>query len=163
MPYLKNGRIIPALAGNTVPTRRDTLDDRDHPRSRGEYGVMAVRLDRAGGSSPLSRGIPRRCQSSHTSKRIIPALAGNTLPDGVVQVSAWDHPRSRGEYQTASMSQLAVEGSSPLSRGILLLGEYLGAFGRIIPALAGNTVSGIPGAIMRADHPRSRGEYLLPL
>ena len=50
-------------------------------------------------------------------------------------------------------------GSSPLSRGILPLRRRPLPWGRIIPALAGNTGTDFAGAAGTPDHPRSRGEY----
>ncbi len=74
-------RIIPALAGNTDLAELLEPDPGDHPRSRGEYSRGGdgswLRL----GSSPLSRGIPRRRHGIEALIRIIPALAGNTLAD----------------------------------------------------------------------------------
>ena len=71
--------IIPALAGNTIPRFRLPRALRDHPRSRGEYGLAAYVVVTGVGSSPLSRGI-RSCEPSRLLFRgIIPALAGNTV------------------------------------------------------------------------------------
>ena len=55
-----------------------------------------------------------------------------------------------------------IVGSSPLSRGIPRTNSSRCTCPRIIPALAGNTRS--PGCIRicSRDHPRSRGEYMLP-
>ena len=50
-------------------------------------------------------------------------------------------------------------GSSPLSRGIPFLEHANQGFGRIIPALAGNTGGGAETSNRSRDHPRSRGEY----
>ena len=50
-------------------------------------------------------------------------------------------------------------GSSPLSRGIRILGAMLTGLLRIIPALAGNTSWLTARANRYSDHPRSRGEY----
>ena len=70
--------IIPALAGNTGPSRAPLWTRRDHPRSRGEYWVLPVRASCCIGSSPLSRGIPAVGDRRDGRSRIIPALAGNT-------------------------------------------------------------------------------------
>ena len=90
--------IIPALAGNTNSASRPMNFTRDHPRSRGEYGIgqdpVKVRL----GSSPLSRGIRVRRGPSVGPQRIIPALAGNTGAALCLARPHRDHPRSRGEY-----------------------------------------------------------------
>ena len=92
------GGIIPALAGNTHGARPDSEPPEDHPRSRGEY-EQSVRRTRFGqGSSPLSRGILTLKQPFENLSRIIPALAGNTMPPPVSSSPAQDHPRSRGEY-----------------------------------------------------------------
>ena len=58
------GRIIPARAGFTRPTRNRAHCRRDHPRSRGVYaGLLASHLV-GPGSSPLARGLP---ESAHHS------------------------------------------------------------------------------------------------
>ena len=54
----RNGRIIPALAGNTSLTEFAGVFRQDHPRSRGEYPLPDDRCVYRLGSSPLSRGIP---------------------------------------------------------------------------------------------------------
>ena len=77
---LRAQRIIPALAGNTCHGGTVQFDGPDHPRSRGEYCIgCSGRLGRLG-SSPLSRGIRSRSRTRGMRLRIIPALAGNTLP-----------------------------------------------------------------------------------
>ena len=114
---------------------------KDHPRSRGEYarsGAPAVDPD---GSSPLSRGIPHDPAPDTRSGRIIPALAGNT--DRTLGHLGYcpDHPRSRGEYLEEGQEDCVLTGSSPLSRGIPGVAWQWALRVRIIPALAGNTVS----------------------
>ena len=151
--------IIPALAGNTAPWSADQCSTPDHPRSRGEYYMSALRAVGGSGSSPLSRGIRRRgvCRCPMTG--IIPALAGNThrRPPGARRRR--DHPRSRGEYIPWIMPPFFPGGSSPLSRGILRRIPLPTCDGRIIPALAGNTTPRPPTSTTSLDHPRSRGEY----
>ena len=73
--------IIPALAGNTPWKPTSPVGTRDHPRSRGEYVDAPHVVCGLQGSSPLSRGIPSRPYRPESSRRIIPALAGNTLVD----------------------------------------------------------------------------------
>ena len=80
LEYHREG-IIPALAGNTVPSDRPSSVAADHPRSRGEYFPCDRRRQIANGSSPLSRGIRSMAGASRGRQRIIPALAGNTLVD----------------------------------------------------------------------------------
>ena len=53
-----------------------------------------------------------------------------------------------------------VAGSSPLARGLPVLGPVERRFGRIIPARAGFTSGGSRSRCRRSDHPRSRGVYM---
>ena len=70
---------------------------------------------------------------------IIPALAGNTLDKLRKRFGGSNHPRSRGEYLMTPLKTIRIQGSSPLSRGILSKPSlYILQLG-IIPALAGNT------------------------
>ena len=91
--------IIPALAGNTPLSSLSVWVRGDHPRSRGEYGVPYSRASWTAGSSPLSRGILAVDDASEVSRRIIPALAGNTHVSLPASLTRSDHPRSRGEYR----------------------------------------------------------------
>ena len=72
-----------------------------------------------------------------------------------------DHPRSRGVYGTSTRRNPLKLGSSPLARGLReerCIGEEAT---RIIPARAGFTL-GDPGpGRLLADHPRSRGVYIV--
>ena len=70
-----------------------------------------------------------------------------------------DHPRSRGVYLSARLQGLAHVGSSPLARGLRVIGVALRDATRIIPARAGFTQPSRSQAEPHADHPRSRGVY----
>ena len=174
-------RIIPALAGNTPRPAQADPRRRDHPRSRGEYGASEGFDTIEDGSSPLSRGIPLLKILGLGAARIIPALAGNTTFPSRARTATTDHPRSRGEYGqvmifvtlrfgssplsrgilNASRHRCCHSGSSPLSRGIRKVAVRNPAGEGIIPALAGNTFWLHHHEIIGADHPRSRGEYIL--
>ena len=132
---------------------------RDHPRSRGEYGYETPEMFFKAGSSPLSRGILLHRFWPVPEHGIIPALAGNTRTLEPPPPWRWDHPRSRGEYQVITAQVKASDGSSPLSRGIPSAAMIITQAGRIIPALAGNTLVGGNPGVDWGDHPRSRGEY----
>ena len=141
-------------------TRVENLGARsDHPRSRGEYQDSLFSEPSDVGSSPLSRGIHNAGRKDVPFVRIIPALAGNTGPNGTSNRSCTDHPRSRGEYHPGKFSIPDGKGSSPLSRGIRGRFHPAPHRGRIIPALAGNTTGGRSRRRQPRDHPRSRGEY----
>ena len=152
-------RIIPALAGNTGCPTRQAHPRGDHPRSRGEYPFTGVGHLPYTGSSPLSRGIPSPYNIIGVFDRIIPALAGNTASARWGRRPRRDHPRSRGEYPPEEVDGQPVRGSSPLSRGILLLVLTCEHILGIIPALAGNTAAVPYRSGPGWDHPRSRGEY----
>ena len=151
--------IIPALAGNTTSSWMRNSCGKDHPRSRGEYPMLYSEIPKASGSSPLSRGIPIKRPMTRGSRRIIPALAGNTREAHQLLWPLRDHPRSRGEYVWNSRQEDSRNGSSPLSRGIRPELRSRQTRRRIIPALAGNTWGSIRSKFGTPDHPRSRGEY----
>ena len=153
------GRIIPALAGNTIDSLHHLCPISDHPRSRGEYSKIFGTRGAQQGSSPLSRGIRRGFPQCHAGGGIIPALAGNTRFGELHSVSSWDHPRSRGEYVSWHRHMTVPSGSSPLSRGIRGSCDRCRSRNGIIPALAGNTTAHLSTGRPGRDHPRSRGEY----
>ena len=70
-----------------------------------------------------------------------------------------DHPRSRGVYQRRWLEDGAVEGSSPLARGLPRPRLRWLRRVRIIPARAGFTRRRSRHRSRRRDHPRSRGVY----
>ena len=72
-------RIIPAYAGSTDSSIVSHFSFPDHPRIRGEHRVEPDQAVRAAGSSPHTRGAPRRRAAQSQGKRIIPAYAGSTL------------------------------------------------------------------------------------
>ena len=151
--------IIPARAGFTDALARASVGSRDHPRSRGVYCPSLRCAPSRPGSSPLARGLPITPPSFPTRQWIIPARAGFTSGAPPRTLSAADHPRSRGVYDSDNRPGCRPRGSSPLARG---LPSELNGFVqvvRIIPARAGFTVCGPRGRGSGRDHPRSRGVY----
>ena len=90
---------------------------------------------------------------------LIPARAGNTCQCTSSFVTAWAHPRSRGEHCGDTLSAPPPPGSSPLARGTLTVKVIDGAAAGLIPARAGNTSAEPFAADWRWAHPRSRGEH----
>ena len=133
------GGIIPARAGFTERMRTGQPTCTDHPRSRGVYRIALASRARAGGSSPLARGL----------LNIRPHVSGRIL----------DHPRSRGVYDREGVARIAGMGSSPLARGLREPFLALGFLRRIIPARAGFTLANALAGNTVRDHPRSRGVY----
>ena len=155
-------RIIPARAGFTKASRWGGREFPDHPRSRGVYLYVTGRILISAGSSPLARGLPAGAIVHDYNYRIIPARAGFTRRSDAGQSPPRDHPRSRGVYRTTCWSPGRSSGSSPLARGLHRHRHPLARGRRIIPARAGFTWPSPSTAASRADHPRSRGVYVMP-
>ena len=135
-------RIIPAYAGSTATALSFLRLTQDHPRIRGEH-IQKQSADSTGkGSSPHTRGALAGRELQLGGHRIIPAYAGST-----------DFP---------SRTARPGPGSSPHTRGAL--GPAPGALQRerIIPAYAGSTESEVHGPCPCPDHPRIRGEHVIP-
>ena len=71
-------RIIPARAGFTVNWSVRASCPQDHPRSRGVYRAILLKLLPSLGSSPLARGLLLLVAARAGPRRIIPARAGFT-------------------------------------------------------------------------------------
>ena len=155
-------RLIPAHAGKTRRPPRARSTSTAHPRSRGENGVGGGRVTMSVGSSPLTRG---KHQSGGRRRRrmgLIPAHAGKTPGSRSTGLSAWAHPRSRGENTCLAGRTGRRAGSSPLTRGKPATYQVTAKLGGLIPAHAGKTaLAASPSGSWRA-HPRSRGENSTP-
>ena len=135
-----NGRLIPAHAGKTGPSRTPVRLSGAHPRSRGENppdrrGPLASQ-----GSSPLTRGKPPIGDRLRMRRRLIPAHAGKTPRSRSNARASPAHPRSRGENSTLGDDDGLPCGSSPLTRGKLRHGTEPAGQLRLIPAHAGKTL-----------------------
>ena len=159
LPRWRLSRIIPARAGFTRRGLGGCAPCGDHPRSRGVYVCRHAVGPPGSGSSPLARGLHDGFHRIGLPAGIIPARAGFTSPCGVPHSTGLDHPRSRGVYVLMRAPPGWRVGSSPLARGLPLLGDSLVHLGGIIPARAGFTSSKHPRTSRQADHPRSRGVY----
>ena len=131
----------------------------DHPRIRGEHFLWWWSLSEVAGSSPHTRGAPDRGQLRTKGRRIIPAYAGSTSKSESRSTHSRDHPRIRGEHAPSARRSSSRLGSSPHTRGALVL--QLGALVElgIIPAYAGSTYREIGFETIVMDHPRIRGEH----
>ena len=151
--------IIPAYAGSTVPEARRQQRRADHPRIRGEHHYISCSLATSRGSSPHTRGAPRRRLRDRRHSRIIPAYAGSTSPTTPHGARQRDHPRIRGEHLRLGAILRQKRGSSPHTRGARRLSGRAPICAGIIPAYAGSTpISRSPTRPAR-DHPRIRGEH----
>jgi len=111
------------------------------------------------GSSPRTRGAPRRWGSDQTGRGLIPANAGSTRSASANARACSAHPRERGEHINEHPEWTDADGSSPRTRGapVSALVESDGA--GLIPANAGSTICGSGPWPTRPTHPRERGEH----
>ena len=110
------------------------------------------------GSSPLTRGKPQPCGRVRFAAGLIPAHAGKTRNRRQLAESGWAHPRSRGENHARKVAKPGDKGSSPLTRGKLVVGCHAMLLCGLIPAHAGKTKGEVPTVDGWRAHPRSRGE-----
>ena len=97
---------------------------------------------------------------SYGSCRIIPAYAGSTRTAGRHRSRPGDHPRIRGEHDCSIYFTNFPTGSSPHTRGALIIFRSIAAFEGIIPAYAGSTRIAVGRSRRAGDHPRIRGEHI---
>ena len=90
--------IIPACAGSTGSRPAGRRTTQDHPRMRGEHGVIGHCLTRRQGSSPHARGAQNYVMQGCYPRGIIPACAGSTYNISIGGEYSGDHPRMRGEH-----------------------------------------------------------------
>ena len=139
LPCHAASRIIPAYAGSTWGEDEECFQGEDHPRIRGEHFQGCGECVHGVGSSPHTRGAPRR-RSAH----------GRT---------GRDHPRIRGEHYAAHKVAIEAGGSSPHTRGAPTAPVVRVAELGIIPAYAGSTGTRRRTDRSGRDHPRIRGEH----
>ena len=90
--------IIPADAGSTPSRQYPGATRKDHPRGCGEHEAASSDMSSEWGSSPRMRGAPHRFWERVDGRGIIPADAGSTYRDRVIQGDRGDHPRGCGEH-----------------------------------------------------------------
>ena len=110
--------ITPACAGNRLYHRYIPTSRGDHPRLRGEQGILIGLFLCDVGSPPLARGTDKHQQRQRPLRR--------------------DHPRLRGEQLGDALNDIGGKGSPPLARGTGIHHKYYVDSSRITPACAGN-------------------------
>ncbi len=134
--------LIPALAG-TTPTDADLVTvRRAHPRVGGDDTVDGRPGVIVSGSSPRWRGRRGPRRGPCAPRGLIPALAGTTMSVMAFPSTGGAHPRVGGDDRAAGTQAVTDLGSSPRWRGRRPCGPAAPARCRLIPALAGTTVSG---------------------
>ncbi len=112
------------------------------------------------GSSPLARGTLVGPLCLTLNQRFIPACAGNTALNRLMDADEAVHPRLRGEHYPWWILTGPRSGSSPLARGTLTEKGERRAKERFIPACAGNTTWASLCRSQFTVHPRLRGEHV---
>ena len=143
---VRTGRRRPSAWGSSPLTRGKPIMAKSkieipvaHPRSRGENQDEDAHHRFSHGSSPLTRGKRRWRRRATCVIGLIPAHAGKTACISCARCRSWAHPRSRGENEATRRRRSWGLGSSPLTRGKLLVAGNLAAGVRLIPAHAGKT------------------------
>ena len=95
---VRDERITPAYAGNTLCKLHHSRKLGDHPRVCGKYATHSVVLCLVKGSPPRMREIPLIGLKTCGSKGITPAYAGNTCTAPRMIHCTEDHPRVCGKY-----------------------------------------------------------------
>ena len=150
-PLTRGKQAASATSGGGLPV---------HPRSRRKNLSTRFVEWLMGGSSPLTRG-KRGCRG-HLDYRdgIIPAHAGKTACACYSHAYVRDHPRSRGENAARVTVVGFALGSSPLTRGKLVVRVAVQLPAGLIPTHAGKTPARPEPQASPKAHPRSRGENM---
>ena len=157
---LGNGRVIPACAGNALPTGRTILPGSGHPRVCGERSLRPAACPRPHGSSPRVRGTHIVTCRGPKGGRVIPACAGNASLMMLALILSAGHPRVCGERPISDTGSAGLRGSSPRVRGTHRCRADATENHRVIPACAGNaTIDRLP-LPSSAGHPRVCGERI---
>ena len=147
-------RFIPARAGNTCGTVMPTSSGAVHPRPCGEHLGLDTGARKSAGSSPPVRGTLRTPGAAPSSRRFIPARAGNTHIHHRITSAAAVHPRQCGEHSVRPRVCESPIGSSPPVRGTHRCEADKFSASRFIPARAGNTRGAPSFVLARTVHPR---------
>ena len=129
-----------------------------NPRGRGERGGLFQNSISRRGSSPRTRGTRRENCSVSSSRRFIPADAGNAHRFRHRPGERSVHPRGRGERVAITAATTGAAGSSPRTRGTRPWRKTGLADVRFIPADAGNAACWFQKGTEMPVHPRGRGE-----
>ena len=151
-------RFIPACAGNARSTIGSRPSGSVHPRVGGERMACMAKTPAVVGSSLHTRGTPGRVARIDLVARFIPAYAGNATSAALGGGSHPVHPRIRGERSTPVYRIRHPPGSSPHTRGTLLIYFSPDLRMRFIPAYAGNAFAAQATRLFTTVHPRIRGE-----
>ena len=152
------GRLIPAWAGKTTPSRWPPPSAWAHPRVGGENVSQSSCRFSAFGSSPRGRGKRAVTSDQLLVGRLIPAWAGKTTATTSTALRPRAHPRVGGENGQPIADLIISIGSSPRGRGKPGCQAGGEAAKRLIPAWAGKTDRRCEPSQQGWAHPRVGGE-----
>ena len=154
--------ITPACAGKSRRWSSLAVQNRDHPRVRGEKHQLSEATRAAEGSPPRARGKASDSCGASAFTGITPACAGKREKTGRRIGPRRDHPRVRGEKHAHSKAGADRPGSPPRARGKGRRGwAFVQCIG-ITPACAGKRYTTQRQRAALWDHPRVRGEKVSP-
>ncbi len=149
----------PACAGTTLFHASTSALTRDHPRVRGDHGNWQCNQCSRWGPPPRARGPLREGSWRQATPGTTPACAGTTVRASPHHLTAWDHPRVRGDHNSSAIHCTHQGGPPPRARGPRWAGPPMWPHAGTTPACAGTTIrSGAPSCGDR-DHPRVRGDH----
>ena len=174
-------RFIPAPAGNRALAPSCRSNSTVHPRACGEQEENEVFFRGSLGSSPRLRGTVHHAKIENSTRRFIPAPAGNSpaghcasssirfIPapagnspkPGAARRRPTVHPRACGEQPALHVNDVLYDGSSPRLRGTVNAERPYSGESRFIPAPAGNSFRDFEVDGWVPVHPRACGEQLL--
>ena len=153
--------LIPGYAGRTRVAARAARQLWAHPRLRGEDPSSHVNGSSPQGSSPATRGGRFYGHSGPGVAGLIPGYAGRTRSASARTRCPSAHPRLRGEDTIRSLQWASGVGSSPATRGGLLVRLHEGVAGGAHPRLRGEdygTFAKLP--VIVGSSPATRGGRL---
>ncbi len=156
-PAPRPSRSIPAHAGEPAGCRRRFISAAVYPRPRGGTRLFGRRARIRRGLSPPTRGNPHRFGVNCVPERSIPAHAGEPAGFRAVRLNREVYPRPRGGTALVDLSDRAVSGLSPPTRGNRRSGQRLARNPRSIPAHAGEPRAAHLKRAIGSVYPRPRG------
>ena len=150
-------RSIPACAGEPRRSHCGTQSGGVYPRVCGGTGTVTAPVGWLKGLSPRVRGNPRRSFSERTSRRSIPACAGEPSAAAAGDTDARVYPRVCGGTPSLLLAGGASLGLSPRVRGNPFPLPDVGIRQGSIPACAGEPPALWPPESSRRVYPRVCG------
>ncbi len=153
-----DSRFIPIHTGNSHPLVRRRVTGPVHPHTHGELSDRICPSRISNGSSPYTRGTPFDADGFKNGRRFIPIHTGNS-PEPVKEEPVQTvHPHTHGELERGERGVVRRLGSSPYTRGTLLIVSVSIDNLRFIPIHTGNSSGTHYTRRSWSVHPHTHGE-----